>query len=164
MSQSGIPVLENKYPVTMDMWPVEAKEFNRLYPFYDHLKEGRLTTTKCPECGKVAYPPRVICPECLNESLEWIDLPKEGTVIVAAEQMKGVPLGFEAPLIHAWIDLGPQSPIPRLLTRVINSPPGTLEEGERVRLVVFDVPSHPIEIKRETIEAERVFFAFEPAR
>ncbi len=89
MSIPGIPILEGKYMVTMDMWPLQVKEFNRVYKFYENLKEGRFTTTKCKDCGHVAYPPRVICPECYSENLEWIDLPKEGTVIVFTEEVRG---------------------------------------------------------------------------
>jgi uncharacterized OB-fold protein len=162
MEVTGIPLLSNKYPVTMDLWPLEAKEFNKIYEFYDNLKAGRFTTTKCKKCGHVAYPPRIICPECYSEELEYIDLPKKGKVIVFTEQLRGVPLGFEAPLIHAWIDLGVNSPLKRILSRIINCSAGQLKEGDEVQFVVFDVPAHPIEIKKETITAERVFFAFEP--
>ena len=162
MAVLGIPILEDKYPVTMDMWPLEAKEFNRIYKFYENLKEGRFTTTRCKACGHVAYPPRVICPECYSEDLEWIDLPTKGKVLTFTEEVKGVPLGFESPLIHAWIDLGEGSPIRKILSRVINCPAGKLKEGDEVKLVVFPVPSHPIELKKETKVAERVFFAFEP--
>ena len=162
MEVTGIPLLNNKYPVTMDLWPMEAREFNKIYEFYDNLKAGRFTTTKCKKCGHVAYPPRIICPECYSEELEYIDLPKKGKVIVFAEQLRGVPLGFEAPLIHAWIDLGVNSPLKRILSRIINCSAGQLKEGDEVQFVVFDVPAHPIEIKKETIMAKRVFFAFEP--
>ena len=163
MGVTGIPFLDNKYPVTMDVWPMEAREFNRIYEFYDNLKAGRFTTTKCKKCGHVAYPPRILCPECYSEELEYIDLPKKGKVIVCTEQLRGVPLGFEAPLVHAWIDLGANSPVKRILSRIINCPAGQLKEGDGVQFVVFDVPAHPIEIKKETKMAERVFFAFEPA-
>jgi uncharacterized OB-fold protein len=146
----------------MDLWPLEAKEFNKIYQFYDNLKAGRFTTTKCNKCGHVAYPPRIICPECYSEELEYIDLPKKGKVIVFTEQLRGVPLGFEAPLVHAWIDLGVNSPLKRILSRIINCSAGQLKEGDEVQFVVFDVPAHPIEIKKETIMAKRVFFAFEP--
>jgi len=162
MAVLGIPILEDKYPVTMDMWPLEAKEFNRIYKFYENLKEGRFTTTRCKACGHVAYPPRVICPECYSEDLEWIDLPTKGKVLTFTEEVRGVPLGFEPPLIHAWIDLGEGSPIRKILSRVINCPAGKLKEGDEVKLVVFPVPSHPIELKKETKMVERVFFAFEP--
>jgi uncharacterized OB-fold protein len=163
MSLSGIPVLEELYPVTMDMWPVESNDFNRIYPFYENLKEGKLTTTRCKVCGAVSYPPRVICPECYSDDLEYIELPSKGKVIVFTETIKGVPLGYDSPLIHAYIDLGENSPVRRLLIRVINCAAGQLKEGDELRLVIFDVPSHPIEKgKAGNVISERVFFAFEP--
>jgi uncharacterized protein len=164
MSVSGIPILNNLYSVTMDMWPMEAREFNRIWPFYENLKQGRFTTTKCRDCGVVSYPPRVICPECYSENLEYTDLPKKGKVIVFSEEVKGIPLGFDSPLIHAIIDLG-IDPVRRLLSRIINCPAGALKRGDEVQLVVFDIPSMPIEKgKAGTIMVERVFFAFEPVK
>jgi hypothetical protein len=32
-----IPALEGKYAVTMDIWPMETREFTRIYEFYDNL-------------------------------------------------------------------------------------------------------------------------------
>ena len=118
MTILGIPYMNDKYPSTMDLWPLEAKEFNRIYQFYDNLRVGRFTTTKCKKCGHTAYPPRVICPECYSEELDYIDLPKQGKVIVFTEQVRGVPLPFDAPLIHAWIDLGKNSPLKRIMSRI----------------------------------------------
>jgi len=162
MPVPGIPILDNLYPATMDMWPIEAKEFNRNWMFYENLKQGRLTTTKCKGCSHVAYPPRVICPQCYSEDLEYTDLPSKGKVIVFSEEVKGVPLGFESPLVHAVIDLG-TDPMRRFLTRIINCPAGTLKRGDEVQLKVFEIPPTPIEKGRAgTIMAERVFFAFEP--
>jgi uncharacterized protein len=164
MAVLGIPILEDLYPVTMDMWPLESKEFNRVWPFYENLKQGRLTTTKCKDCGVVSYPPRVICPECYSENLEYIDLPKTGKVIIFSEEVKGVPLGFQSPLIHAVIDLG-VDPARRLLTRIANCPAGTLQRGDEVQLFVFDVPAYPIDKgKAGTVMMDRVFFAFEPVK
>lgn len=162
MTTIGVPVIEGRYAATMDLWPLEAREFNRNAEFYDNLRANRFTTTRCKACGYVAYPPRVICPECYSDQLEYTDLPKRGTVVTFAEEVRGVPLGFEAPLIHAWLDLGQDSPIKRVLSRVINCPAGKLKEGDELQLVVFVIPSHPMEVGRETVIAERVFFAFEP--
>jgi uncharacterized OB-fold protein len=160
----GIPFLEGKYSPTLDIWPIEAKEFNRIHTFYDNLKAGKFTTTKCMQCNHIAYPPRVICPECYSEELEWIELPKRGKVLTVAEKLGGVPICFDPPLIDAWIDLGENSPVKRMLSRIINCESGTLKEGDEVQLVIFDVPSHPIEKRKERVIAERVFFAFEPAK
>ncbi|OPY13892.1 MAG: hypothetical protein A4E66_00578 [Syntrophus sp. PtaB.Bin001] len=163
MSLSGIPVLEDLYPVTMDMWPIESKDFNRIHPFYENLKAGKLTTTRCKACGAVSYPPRVICPDCYSDDLEYIELPQKGRVIVFTETIKGVPLGYTSPLIHAYIDLGENSPVKRLLIRVVNCAAGQLKEGDELKLVILNVPSHPIEKgKTGNIMSERVFFAFEP--
>ncbi|MFZ5632472.1 MAG: Zn-ribbon domain-containing OB-fold protein [Bacillota bacterium] len=154
-------ILEGKYAVTMDMYPLQSADFNRIHPFYDHLREGRLTTTRCPDCGRQSFPPRVICPQCLSEKLEWVDLPTTGRVLVATEEEVGVPVGFETPLIHALVDLGGQL---TLFARVKGCQMGELKEGDEVRLVVFPVDPLPVDGKKgAVILQERVFFAFEKA-
>jgi uncharacterized OB-fold protein len=156
---AGIKILEGKYIATMDIYPQQAKEFNRIYPFYEFLKEGRFTTTRCKDCSHQPFPPRVICPKCLSENLEWVDLPTRGTVKVVTEEEVGVPLGFETPLIHALIDLGGKL---TLLTRIVNCKVSQLKEGDQVRLRVFPVDPVPMQIGRNIIPSERVFYAFEP--
>ena len=151
--------LEGKYAVTMDMYPMESADFNRIHPFYQNLREGRLTTTRCGDCGAQSFPPRVICPRCLSENLEWVDLPTTGRVLVATEEEVGVPVGFETPLIHAMIDLGGKL---TLFARVKGCAVGELKEGDHVKLTVFPVDPLPVDGKRgAVILQERVFFAFE---
>lgn len=152
-------VLEGKYAVTMDMYPLQSPDFNRIHPFYSNLREGRLTTTRCTECGKQSFPPRVVCPQCMSEKLEWVDLPATGRVLVVTEEEVGVPVGFETPLIHAMIDLGGQL---TLFARVIGCKMGDLKEGDEVKLAVFKVDPLPVDGRKgEVILQERVFFAFE---
>jgi uncharacterized OB-fold protein len=158
---AGLKILEGKYIATMDLYPQEAKEFNRVYLFYQHLREGRFTTTRCKDCLHQAFPPRVICPECLSEDLEWIDLPTSGTVEVVTEEEVGVPLGFETPLIHALIDLGGKL---KLFSRIVHCQVGQLREGDEVRLYVFPVDPVPIQMGRETVLKDRVYYAFEPVK
>jgi uncharacterized OB-fold protein len=157
----GIPILEGKYAASLDLYPQQSKEFNRVWPFYEHLKEGRFTTTKCRACGQKAFPPRVICPYCLSEDLEWVDLPTRGKVLVFTEEVHGVPLGFESPLIHALVDLEGEL---KLFVRIINCRAGELKEGDEVKLAVFPVPPVPQETKDGIVMKERVFYAFEPVR
>lgn len=157
----GIKILEGKYIATMDIYPQQAKEFNRIYPFYEFLKQGRFTTTQCQDCGQQAFPPRVVCPNCLSENLDWVDLPTKGTVKVVTEEEVGVPLGFETPLIHALIDLGGKL---MLFTRIVNCKVGQLQEGDEVKLYVFPVDPVPIQIGKDVISKDRVFYAFEPLK
>ena len=158
----GIPALEGKYISQMDLWPLECKEFNRIYKFYDYLREGRLTTTRCKKCGKVSFPPGVICSKCWSDELEWIDLPTRAKVATFTVTVIGAPLGFDTPLILAWLDFGKDSPVKQLLVRIINCPEDKIKDGDEVKLAVFDVPAHPMDVKRETKMCERVYYAFEP--
>jgi hypothetical protein len=158
MAEHG-DLLEGKYIGTMDLYPQQAPEFNRIHAFYDHLRAGRFTTTRCGDCGHRAFPPRVICPQCLSERLDWVDLPVEGEVLVVTEEEVGVPLGFETPLIHALIDLDGQL---KIFARVVNAKVGQLKEGDRVKLHVFPVPPVPMEKGRDVVSVERVYYAFEP--
>ena len=155
----GIPVLDGKYFATMDFYPIEAPEFNRISKFYENLAQKKLTTTKCKHCGATPFPPRVVCPECNSDELEWVELADKGKVLQFSEEVAGVPLGFEAPLIHAIVDLGHGL---RLLTRVVNCPAGQLKEGDELQLFVFTIPAMLMDSKEGPKESPRVFFAFEP--
>ena len=162
MTTPGISVLNGKYMVTMDLYPQESKEFNQVHEFYENLKEGRFTTTKCKACGAEPFPPRILCPDCYSTSMEWVDWPTEGTVIDTTEEMVGVPLGFgKPPLIHALVDLDGKR---TFFVRIINCKEGELKPGDKVKLAVFDVDPVPQEMGREVVEIPRVFYAFEPVK
>ena len=157
----GTPVLEGKYIATMDFYPLEAPEFNRISKFYENLAQNKFTTAKCKKCGATPFPPRVVCPECNSEDMEWVELADHGKVIQYSEEVAGVPLGFETPLIHAIIDLGHGL---RMISRIVNCPAGQLKEGDEVKLFVFPIPPMYIDTREGTKESPRVFFAFEPVK
>ncbi len=162
MSTPGISILDGKYMVTMDLFPQQSKEFNQIYKFYEYLKEGRFTTTKCKDCGSEPFPPRVMCPDCYSTNVEWVDWPTVGTVIDVTEEAVGVPLGFgKPPLVHALVDLDGKK---TFFVRIINCKTGELKSGDKVKLAVFDVDPVPQEFGREVINLPRVFYAFEPVK
>ncbi len=160
----GTPALKDVYIGEMDMWPFESPEFNRIYPFYDNLRAGKFTTTKCKQCGHIAFPPQVICPKCWSEDLEWVELPQRAKVVVLTETQAGAPIGFPSPLIIAWLTFGEGAPLRHLLVRIINCKEGELKEGDEVKFVTFNVPAHPAEVKKETKVCDRVYYAFEPVK
>jgi uncharacterized OB-fold protein len=82
-------------------------------------------------------------------------------VVTFTETQAGAPIGFEPPLIMAWLTFGEKSPLKHLLGRIIHCKEGELKEGDEVKFVVFNVPSHPIEVKKETKVCDRVYYAFE---
>lgn len=138
---------EEIYWSCIDLFPQETEEHNRIFPFYNHLKEGRLTTTRCTACNAQAWPPRVVCPECMSDKLEWVDLPTQGLLDTFTIEEVGVPLGFERPLIHGLVKINDNL---TLFSRIVDTKPEELREGMAVMLKVIP------------IDRERVIYAFKP--
>ncbi|MDD5338724.1 MAG: zinc ribbon domain-containing protein [Dehalococcoidales bacterium] len=160
----GVPQLDGRYSQVLDMWPLESEESNRLFPFYDNMKQGRWTTTKCKKCGYIHYPPVVTCTNCWSEDLEWVDIPKKAKVVSFTETMAGAPLGFDSPLIVAWLGFDKSHPLKHLFVRIINCAAGQLKAGDEVQFVTFEVPSIPIDVKKDVKVCDRVYYAFEPVK
>jgi uncharacterized OB-fold protein len=94
------------YVRAIDPLPLESPEQNKLHAFYTHLAEGRLTTTRCRQCGRLDWPPRAFCPACTSDAFEWADLPLEGRLHGYTVQETGIPAGFPRPLVFAMVAVG----------------------------------------------------------
>lgn len=153
--------LSERYVSILDPYPLQSKEFNMVYPFYEALREGSLTTTTCTSCGKMSYPPRILCPECYSEDLEWKKLPTSGKVLEFVEVKDQLVPCFEAPLVLAVIDL---NGVMKLGSRIVGVKMGEIKVGDEVKLKVFPIEPVPVEDRKGNITMnERVFFAFEKA-
>ncbi|RJP31826.1 MAG: Zn-ribbon domain-containing OB-fold protein [Actinobacteria bacterium] len=53
---------------------------NWMEQFFDGMKEGKILASRCPACGRVYLPPRMICERCFAKAEEWVELPETGTV------------------------------------------------------------------------------------
>lgn len=50
--------------------------------FFRELRDHqRLRGTRCPACNKVYMPPKSVCPDCLAQLTQWVDLPSTGTLL-----------------------------------------------------------------------------------
>jgi hypothetical protein len=85
-------------PLAMDFCSPQTEEFTRISRFFDELKKGRLMTTRCKACGALNWPPRVVCPDCVSDRLEWVELPRTGRLWAFTELCVGAPLGMEEDL------------------------------------------------------------------
>ncbi len=137
-------------PFALDFYPLEAPEFTRIHPFFENLRKGRLTTTKCGTCGTVHWQPRVVCPMCGSDSLEWIDLPSEGELFAFTSVNAGAPLGFEkdVPFVTGIVRLKGTEVL--LTARIDGARYEDLGIGDKVRLKVIELPD------------KRVWFRFTP--
>jgi uncharacterized OB-fold protein len=41
----------------------------------------RLEAAKCNKCGKISFPPRLVCPECKERKFITVKLPSEGKIV-----------------------------------------------------------------------------------
>ena len=108
-----------KLPYVLDFYPLENSSQTRLSAFFEALRQGRFTTTRCRKDGKILWPPRTVCPLCHTADLEWVDLPREGTVYAFSALLAGAPLGMEGdlPIVVGLVDLA-GSPL-RLFGRIV---------------------------------------------
>lgn len=124
------------YLYLLDVNPQEYEDQNKLYKFYKYLSEGKLTTTQCKKCNNIAWPPRTICPKCISDQLEWVEMPKVGKIYMYVEQVGGLPEGFKPPVVYALIDFSNGI---RLFSSIVDSDPKEVNNGKEVELVVKDV-------------------------
>lgn len=75
--------------------------------FISYLEDGKVTGTKCKDCGAVFFPPRADCSQCLQSNMEWFEVSGNGKLLSFSELKYG-PVGFEEdlPYIIALLDYG----------------------------------------------------------
>ena len=139
-------------PFALDFYPLESPEYTRIHPFFENLKKGKLTTTRCAKCSTVHWQPRVVCPKCNADEMEWIDLPQEGELFAFTAVMAGAPLGFEkdVPFVTGLVRLKGTDIL--LTSRIDDARYEDMTIGDRVRLKVIHLSDG------------RVWFRFTPAR
>jgi len=126
-------------PFLLDFYPLEDERSTQLAPFYEALKTGRLTTTRCPKDG-VVWPPRLVCPKCHAGDLAWVDLPRRGWLYAFSAVLAGAPLGMESevPFVVGLVLLD-GSPL-RLFGRIVGTPWNECRIGQPVELETYAVP------------------------
>jgi uncharacterized OB-fold protein len=122
-----------------DPFPLEAADYTKLHEFYARLGQGRLSTTQCAGCRRLAWPPRGFCPECGSDAFTWADLPDEGTIHAFTVQETGLPAGFAAPRVFAIVKLGGH----RIFSIILDADPAGVAIGQRVRLTPLAVDPDP---------------------
>lgn len=133
-----------------DFYPLEDADHTRIHPFFENLRQGRLTTTRCTGCGALHWQPRVVCPRCNGDALEWVDLPREGRLFAFTAVYAGAPLGMEAdvPFVVAIVELD-GAPL-KIVARVDGARYEDLRIGE------------PVALKVVPLTDGRVWFRFAP--
>ncbi len=102
-------------------------------------KNQKIMGVKCPKCGKVYVPPKMVCFECFEKMEEWVEVGKQGTVkgfTVVTHSTPVMPL--KPPFAYAIITLdGANTDLVHIIKE---SDPQKLKIGMRVEAVIKDKP------------------------
>ncbi len=97
----------------------------------EHLEAGQLMVQRCTQCARHVFYPRVLCPHCGSQSLEWTASAGTGTVysttVVARRDSDGGP--YNVALVN--LDEGV-----RMMSRVEGVAPEAVAIGQRVMAVI----------------------------
>lgn len=93
----------------------------------------RLEAGKCKGCGKISFPPRLVCPKCKSKNFETVQLSREGKILTFTIIRVG-PDKFskETPYVVAIIEL---SDGVRLTAQITDCDVNKVEIGSKVKLV-----------------------------
>jgi len=102
-------------------------------------KNNKIMGVKCPKCGLIYVPPKMVCFKCFEKMEEWVEVGNKGTVkgfTVITHSTPVMPL--KPPFAYALINLdGATTDIVHLIKE---ADPTKLKEGMRVEAVFKEKP------------------------
>jgi uncharacterized OB-fold protein len=120
-------------------------------PFWEAARERRLIIQKCGDCGKHIFYPRIACPHCFSDDVEWVESSGKGTIYSYTVVVNNAPSAFvhDMPYVVAIVRLeeGVQ-----MLSNIVGCDP------EEVRCDM------PVEVTFETLDDEFTLPKFRPVR
>ncbi len=118
---------------------VSFASITKVNDFVSHLDEGKVTGTRCKDCGKVFFPPRADCYKCLTSNMEWFDVSGTGK-LVSYSKLEYAPVGFDGDLPYciALLDYGDYKVFGRLASDLS---PEDITVGMDMKTVVNQLPN-----------------------
>ena len=118
---------------------VSFASITKVNDFVSHLDEGKVTGTRCKDCGKVFFPPRADCYKCLTSNMEWFDVSGTGK-LVSYSKLEYAPVGFDGDLPYciALLDYGDYKVFGRLASDLS---PEDIAVGMDMKTVVNELPN-----------------------
>lgn len=101
-------------------------------PYFAAAREGRLLVKHCNACGSAHHYPRVLCPFCHSDMLEWREFKGTGTIYSFSVTRKAGPVPYA--IAYVTLDgLGIS-----MMTNIVDCDLDALRIGQRVALVFKD--------------------------
>jgi len=121
---------------------VSFTAITKVNDFIDHLEKGKITATRCKDCGRVFFPPRADCYRCLDSNMEWMEISGTGK-LVTFSKLEYAPIGFgdDLPYAIALLDYGDYKVFGRIGRNV---PEGEITVGMAMKTVANRLPNGQI--------------------
>lgn len=118
---------------------VSFTSFSKVNDFVEYLEKGKVAGTRCKSCGKVFFPPRADCHQCLSSDMEWFEVTGMGKLVTYSKLQYG-PVGFEGDLPYtiALLDYGDYKVFGRIAGDI---PDEDLKVGMDMKAAVNKLPS-----------------------
>ncbi|MCF8029469.1 MAG: Zn-ribbon domain-containing OB-fold protein [Desulfohalobiaceae bacterium] len=112
---------------------------SKINDFIDYLEQGKVTGTKCKDCGLKFFPPRADCFNCLSSNIEWFDVSGAGKLLSFSKLQFG-PIGFEndLPYIIALLDFSDYKVFGRISDKISED---DLQVGMDMKVVTNELPN-----------------------
>lgn len=112
---------------------------SKINDFIDYLEQGKVTGTKCKDCGLKFFPPRADCFNCLSSNIEWFDVSGAGKLVSFSKLQFG-PIGFEndLPYIIALLDFSDYKVFGRISDKISED---DLQVGMDMKVVTNELPN-----------------------
>lgn len=101
--------------------------------YLDKLAAGRFEIQRCAACAKHVFYPRVICPHCGSDRLDWVAPSGRGSVYSTTIVRRPPPAGGDYNVCLVDLEEGV-----RLLSRVAEIAPDQVKIGMAVRARIAD--------------------------
>jgi len=118
---------------------VSFTSFSKVNDFVEYLEKGKVEGTRCKACGKIFFPPRADCYQCLSSDMEWFEVAGSGKLVTYSTLQYG-PVGFEGDLPYtiALLDYGDYKVFGRIAKEI---PVKELAVGLQMKAVVNKLPN-----------------------
>lgn len=132
-SNKGEDVRFNKFGT------VSFTSTTRVNDFIDKLEQGKISGTRCIDCGLVFFPPRSDCYKCLSSNIEWFDVKGAGDLLTFS-RLQYAPVGFEddLPYTIAVVDYGEHRVFGRISGDIAEE---DINAGMKMKVVVNELPN-----------------------
>jgi uncharacterized OB-fold protein len=133
MGKKEIDIRFNKFGT------VSFTSTTKVNDFIDRLEQGKVSGTRCKDCGLMFFPPRADCYQCLACNMEWFDVSGTGKLITYSK-LEYAPVGFENDLPYsiALLDYGDYKVFGRIADDLKEE---EIQVGMEMKAVVNELPN-----------------------